>query len=505
MKETRYITKPFSKLTDEEIQACSMLYSSHYGVYSGKGDKKRGERIRISSGWYKRNYFEKPNIYISMCYSTTSNELLGHAIFIRKNIEGKGTCAWVLQLVVHSLYRKRGIGKDLLQSAWGFSDYYAWGLATANAITLKTLESVSWRQVSVEMIQQNIDALEQMMDDIDFVQKDKICLSSNVSQVFTNFYPELENSNEDKTLAIYASRLGKIEPGYEWLAFTFATQKMTFTPEKFERFLNFSEQQLQDAYSRMNMPNQAWTQGTSAEIEFILSQLTPSHSASILDIGCGQGRHTIELAKQNFANVVGIDFSDSNIAKAKENAKAEGVFPTFVTADARKYKTGIKSDYVLCLYDVIGSFRNTDDNIRIIKSIKTNLKSGGIAVVSVMNMEFTDSIAKYKQSISANPEALLKLPPSRTMEKTGDIFNPDYFIINTDDGLVYRKEQFTGGDEIFAEYVVADKRYYMEEIKEIFLTEGFKILDARFVSAGHFDTPLPPTKAKEILLLVEAK
>lgn len=204
-------------------------------------------------------------------------------------------------------------------------------------------------------------------------------------------------------------------------------------------------------------------------------------------------------------NVVEIDFSENNIHKAKDNARASGVFPTFITADARKYKTGVKSDFVLCLYDVIGSFRNHDDNLRIIRTIKSNLLPGGKAIVSVMNMELTDSISIHKLSITEDTEALLKLPPSRTMEKTGNIFNPEYYIVNTDDGLVYRKEQFAGGDEVFAEYVVADKRYTMAEITNLFIEEGFKVLDARYVSSGHFDKSLSPTdpKAKEILLVVE--
>ena len=269
--------------------------------------------------------------------------------------------------------------------------------------------------------------------------------------------------------------------------------------------LEFSELQLQEAYSRMNMPMQKWTKGTAKEIDFIIQNSNISKDAQILDIGCGQGRHTIELSRRGYLNVTGIDFSEANINKARQSSFEQECITSFVCADARKFKTGVKSDLVLCLYDVIGSFRDAKDNRSIIGTIKANLKSGGRAIVSVMNMELTQSIAINCQSLRENPSSLLKLPPSDTMEASGNVFNPAFYLINTDDGLVYRKEQFTSNQEVFAEYVIADKRYTRNEICELFMSEGFKIISATYVQAGHWDTPLEATdpKAKEILLVVE--
>ncbi len=498
-----FVTKQMNALNDEELLKCSELYSHNYGKYSGLvNNNKAGKQIRMGVGMYRSLYFSNSNIYISLCYK--EDKLLGHAIFLLKNIEGKGKCSWVLQLVVDCKYRGLKIGSRLLFSAWGFSDYYAWGLATANAITLKTLETATWRQISVADIAGNLPVLEQLMEDIPFIDKKKVHLTSKCSQVFSNFYPELESSNKADNLKIYTTKLGKIEPGYEWLAFTFASQPMSFTNQRFEMFMEFSDQQLKDAYSRMNMPAHAWTKGTENEIDFILAIVGLKPDDRILDMGCGQGRHCLALSKKGFLNVTGIDFSESNVSKARSSALANNCTATFVAADARKLNLGYKYDCILCLYDVIGSFRKHEDNSRIIRSIKRNLKKGGYAVISVMNMELTESIAVHKCSISQNTQALLKLPPSETMESTGNIFNPDYYLVNTDDGLVYRKEQFTSGNEMFAEYLVADKRYTGLEIQELLQGEGFTIIESRYVQAGHWDNPLPPTdsNAKEILLVV---
>lgn len=501
--ELRFITKKINTLADSELEKCSELYSRCYGKYSGS-DKpsKKGERIKMGVSLYKKLYYSNSSIYISLCYK--EEKLLGHAIFLIKQVEGKGKCSWVLQLVVDSKYRGQKIGSRLLFSAWGFSDFYAWGLATANAITLKTLETATWRQISISDITDNISVLEQLMDDVPFVEKKAVRLSKRRSQIFSNFYPELESSNKEEKLKIYTTRLGKIEPGYEWLAFTFASQPMKFTPEKFEMFLDFSDHQLKDAYSRMDMPVQPWTKGTGNEVDFILSHVNLQSTSKILDLGCGQGRHSLNLSSRGYSNVIGIDFSESNISRARQTASEQAASATFITADARKFNLGYKFDCVLCLYDVIGSFRKAEDNIRIIRSIKRNLKKGGYAVVSVMNMELTESIAINKASISENPHALLSLPPSGTMESSGNIFKPEYFIINTDNGLVYRKEQFTSGEELFAEYLVTDKRYTKAEITSLIEGEGMKVIESRYVQAGHWDTPLTATdhKAKEILLIM---
>ena len=51
----------------------------------------------------------------------------------------------------------------------------------------------------------------------------------------------------------------------------------------------------------------------------------------------------------------------------------------------------------MCLYDVVGSFRDNEDNLRILRTVKSHLNNGSIAVISVMNMELTEIIAQYLQ------------------------------------------------------------------------------------------------------------
>jgi predicted TPR repeat methyltransferase len=66
---------------------------------------------------------------------------------------------------------------------------------------------------------------------------------------------------------------------------------------------------------------QPFTSGTLAEVDFIEREIGDDGSARILDIGCGTGRHAIELARRGY-DVTGVDLSASQLRRAREKALA---------------------------------------------------------------------------------------------------------------------------------------------------------------------------------------
>ena len=64
---------------------------------------------------------------------------------------------------------------------------------------------------------------------------------------------------------------------------------------------------------------ESFTQGTLGECDFIESEIEKDKSTKILDVGCGTGRHAIELTKRGY-RVTGIDLSESQLKRAKEKA-----------------------------------------------------------------------------------------------------------------------------------------------------------------------------------------
>src|SRR4051794_9285762 len=79
---------------------------------------------------------------------------------------------------------------------------------------------------------------------------------------------------------------------------------------------------------------------THREVARVLRSLHLPPHARILDLACGRGRHSIQLAKCGF-EVVGLDLSSKYVAQAQLIAKREGVFPraTFVSGDMRNLRT----------------------------------------------------------------------------------------------------------------------------------------------------------------------
>jgi len=72
------------------------------------------------------------------------------------------------------------------------------------------------------------------------------------------------------------------------------------------------------------------------EVDLFSEILNLSPEDKILDLCCGQGRHSLELARRGFNNVEGLDCSHYLIQKAKTQAKNEGLSIKFREGDARK-------------------------------------------------------------------------------------------------------------------------------------------------------------------------
>lgn len=492
-----YRTKPCTQMTELECFEFSHLFSSNYGRWgSSAPERRRGKRIKLPIAYYQK-LTGMDDMFVSFCQE--DDMLIGSCFFLKKTLDNGQTCVWITQLVVDSRYRRHGIAKRLLQSAWGFSDYGAWGLATANSITIKTLESVTWRKVEPSVISEHIDVIRALCDSLPY-RTDGISLKDNEAFIDTAF--PVEREKHPSVDEIYIEKLGDVPEGYEWLAFTFQNQPMHFDARRLEEMLAFSSEQLNDAYSRMDMDKQSWTKGTTREVDEILRLAKFAPGTTLLDVGCGQGRHSIELASRGF-NVTGIDASEMNIEKARTKAGDSPV--TFKCWDARRRLPGKSFDYAICLYDVIGSYRIIDENVAIVRQLHNKLRKGGRAVISVMNMTHILLRAELRGDIESNPLLLFNLEASSNMQERGDMFDKRYLLLDESKHLIFHKEQFEQDGLLSAEYVIADYRFTHAELSQILEQQGFRVIESRFVQAGHFDKPLTEDdeKAKEILFVIE--
>jgi hypothetical protein len=123
-----------------------------------------------------------------------------------------------------------------------------------------------------------------------------------------------------------------------------------------------------------------------------------------------------------------------------------------------------------------------------------------------MNFDLTLRRARHLFSLRKEPNRLLELVASATMETTGNVFNPEYYMIDELTEIVYRKEQFNRGGELPVQLLVRDRRYRRRDI-EAMCTKGLSIVWSRYVRAGRWEVGVNPEgdDAREILLLCEAQ
>lgn len=128
-----------------------------------------------------------------------------------------------------------------------------------------------------------------------------------------------------------------------------------------------------------------FTQGTLGEVDFIEKEISKDKNCEILDIGCGTGRHAIELAKRGY-NVTGIDLSESMIKKARENAKKYKLDVDFQIADARKLDYNDSFDLVVMICEGAFPLMETDEmNFEILKNASKALNMKGKLIFTTLN------------------------------------------------------------------------------------------------------------------------
>ena len=131
--------------------------------------------------------------------------------------------------------------------------------------------------------------------------------------------------------------------------------------------------------------NECFTQGTLGECDFIEGETAFNKNLKILDIGCGTGRHSIELTKRGY-QVTGVDLSDSQLNRAREKAFELKLDIIFQKQDARQLPFNEEFDLAIMLCEGAFPLMETDEmNFQILQSAANALKPGGKLIFTTLN------------------------------------------------------------------------------------------------------------------------
>ncbi len=130
---------------------------------------------------------------------------------------------------------------------------------------------------------------------------------------------------------------------------------------------------------------ECFAQGTIGECDFIEKEINFNKLLKIIDVGCGTGRHAIELAKRGY-QVTGIDLSESLLQKAREKAQKAGVQVDFFRHDARNLPFERQFDVAIMLCEGGFPLMETDEmNYEILKNVSKALKDKAKFIFTTLN------------------------------------------------------------------------------------------------------------------------
>jgi 2-polyprenyl-3-methyl-5-hydroxy-6-metoxy-1,4-benzoquinol methylase len=207
---------------------------------------------------------------------------------------------------------------------------------------------------------------------------------------------------------------------------------------------------------------ECFVQGTQGECDFIEKEIAYDRSLKIIDIGCGTGRHSIELTKRGH-NVTGVDLSENQIKRAREKAQEAGVTIDFQIQDARNLPLEGEFDLAIMLCEGGFSLMETDEmNFEILKNATKALKSKGKLIFTTLNGLFP-----LFHSVNEFYKSAQKEGQSQCKECSFDLMTfRDYNTVVFEDDSGNKRE------------LKCNERYYVpSEITWLLKTLGYKKID----------------------------
>lgn len=121
---------------------------------------------------------------------------------------------------------------------------------------------------------------------------------------------------------------------------------------------------------------QTLSQRTNTEVDGIIKLLKLKRGASILDIPCGYGRHSIALAKRGF-KITGSDINNYHLKSARNDAEKESAEVKFVKENMLDIKYKSQFDAVINMFYSFGFFEKEEDNFKVLQNFLKALRLNG--------------------------------------------------------------------------------------------------------------------------------
>jgi len=196
---------------------------------------------------------------------------------------------------------------------------------------------------------------------------------------------------------------------------------------------------------------------TRSESEFIFSELGVQANARILDVPCGNGRITLQLAAKGL-NMIGVDFSDGFLREASNASRSKGLSISFEHREMRDLPWHNEFDGAFCWGNSFG-YLDDSGNADFLKAVFRTLKPG----------------ARFLLDASSVAEAILPKIQERSEMQFGDILFKEENTYDHTMGRLDTRYTFVRGHEV-EERFGSHRIYTYRQIVELLESPGFRML-----------------------------
>lgn len=229
----------------------------------------------------------------------------------------------------------------------------------------------------------------------------------------------------------------------------------------------FSKRMLDEHLSQRHDAASRRTETIERHVQWIHQSLLQGVTGSVLDLGCGPGLYTSQLAQLGHT-CFGIDYSPASIAYARQQAAELDLACIYEGGDVRSVDYGAGHALIMMIYGEINVFKR-EDALRILGKAWNALAPGGVLLLEPHTFEAIHRRGTAPSTWSSSPGGLFSETPHLVLTENfwdaeESIATTRYFVIDTETATTTR----------FAQSMQA---YDFEAYESLILSAGFSAIE----------------------------
>ena len=200
------------------------------------------------------------------------------------------------------------------------------------------------------------------------------------------------------------------------------------------------------------------------QVDWIHKEVLSSQPARILDLGCGPGLYTSQLAKLGH-ECTGVDFSQASIDYAREYAQKTQLRCSYRLQDIREAEPGSGYDLVMFIFGEFNVFK-PEDARQILKKVHAAIPPGGSLLLEVHTFDAVHKIGLQPSSWYSTNSGLFSDRPHLCLQENfwddeQSVATQRYFIVDAETSQVTR-------------YAASTQAYTQDEYLNMLKEAGFQ-------------------------------